>query len=131
MQRGLGHPLVWSSRYHDILAPPPPDQRVAHGGLGRTRGRDLLAMIERVSQLYEQGVDLLHIGAYVRRWLRWARSGLKTLGAGLSERALELVVRDLVRLGLLGGSLPPTLPAMAGPTVGDEGDGTEHRYKGG
>jgi hypothetical protein len=34
---------------------------------------------QRVSQLYEQGVDLLHIGTYVRRWLRWARSGLRAL----------------------------------------------------
>ena len=32
---------------------------------------------ERVSRLYERGVDLLHIGTYVRRWLRWARSGLQ------------------------------------------------------
>jgi hypothetical protein len=44
---------------------------------------------------------------------------------------LELVVRDLVRLGLLGGCLPPLLPAVAGPTAGEEGDGTEHRYDGG
>jgi RNA-directed DNA polymerase len=36
--------------------------------------------VKRVSQLYEQGVDLSHIGAYLRRWLRWARSGLRTLG---------------------------------------------------
>ena len=56
--------------------------------------------VKRVSQLYEQGVDLIHIGAYVRRWLRWARSGLRALGAGLSERDLELVVRCLGRLGL-------------------------------
>ena len=77
--------------------------------------------------LYEQGVDLLHIGTYVRRWLRWARSGLRALGEGLSERALELVVRALNRLGWLGGGLPPLLPAVAGPTVGEEGDGPEHR----
>jgi hypothetical protein len=86
---------------------------------------------QRVSQLYEQGVDLLHIGAYVRRWLRWARSGLKTLGAGLSERALVLVGRSLVRLGWLGGCLPPLIPAVAGPTVGEEGDGTDRRVDGG
>jgi hypothetical protein len=87
--------------------------------------------VQRVSQLYEQGVDLVHIGTYVRRWLRWTRSGLRALGAGLSERALILVVRALRSLGLLGGCLPPLLPAVAGPTVGDEGDGTEHRYNGG
>ena len=81
---------------------------------------------QRVSQLYEQGVDLIHIGTYVRRWLRWARSGLRALGAGLSERALVLVVRSLVRLGWLGGGLPRLLAPVAGPTVGEEeGDGTE------
>ena len=36
--------------------------------------------VQRVSQLYEQGVDLIHIGAYVRRWLRWARTGLWAMG---------------------------------------------------
>jgi len=80
---------------------------------------------QRVSQLYEQGVDLLHIGTYVRRWLRWARSGIRSLGAGLSERALVLVVRSLGRLGWLGGCLPPLCTAVAGPAVGEEGDGTE------
>ena len=53
--------------------------------------------VQRVSQLYEQGVELLHIGAYLRRWLRWTRSGLTDLGEGLSERAMVLVVRSLVR----------------------------------
>jgi hypothetical protein len=86
---------------------------------------------QRVSQLYEQGVDLLHIGAHDRRWLRWTRSGLRALGAGLSERALVLVVRSLGRLGLLGGCLPPLCPVVAGPPVGQEGDGSEHRYDGG
>ena len=40
--------------------------------------------VQRVSQLYEQGVDLIHIGTYVRRWLRWASNGLRALGAELS-----------------------------------------------
>ncbi len=33
--------------------------------------------VKRVSQLYEQGVDMIHIGCYVRRWRsgRWAVSG--------------------------------------------------------
>jgi hypothetical protein len=87
--------------------------------------------VQRVSRLYEQGVDLLHIGTYLRRWLRWARSGLRALGAGLSERALELVVRSLVRLGWLGGCLTALLPSVAGPTVGLEDEGTEHRDDGG
>jgi hypothetical protein len=75
--------------------------------------------VQRVSQLYEQGVDMLHVGTYVRRWLRWARCGLRALGAGLTERALVLVVRALVGLGWLGGCLPPLLPAVAGPSVGE------------
>jgi hypothetical protein len=55
--------------------------------------------VERVSQFYEQAVDLLHIGAHLGRCLRWARSGLQALGAGLSERALVLVVLFLGGLG--------------------------------
>jgi hypothetical protein len=47
-------------------------------------------------------------------------------GAGLSERALELALRSLGRLGWLGGCLPPLCPAVAGPTVGEEGgDGSD------
>jgi hypothetical protein len=87
--------------------------------------------VQRVSRLYEQGVDLLHIGTYLRRWVRWARIGLRALGAGLSERAVELVVWSLKRLGWLGGCLTPLLPAVTEPTVGDPGDGTERRYDGG
>jgi hypothetical protein len=86
---------------------------------------------QRVSQLYEQGVDLFHIGSYLRRWLRWPRSGLRALGAAVSERALVLVVRSLGRMGVLGGCLPPMCLAFASQAVGDEGDGTEHRYDGG
>jgi hypothetical protein len=80
--------------------------------------------VQRVSRLYDRGVDLIHIGTYVRRWLRWTRSGLRAMGAGLSERASVL----LVRLGWLGGCLPPLLPAVAEPTVGDEGDGPERPH---
>jgi RNA-directed DNA polymerase len=88
--------------------------------------------VERVSPLYEQAVDLIHIGTCVRRWLRWARSGLRELGEGLSERALELVLRSLVRLGWLGGCLLPLSPAVSGPTEGGaEDDGTRQRYDGG
>jgi hypothetical protein len=73
-------------------------------------------------------VDLLHIGTYVRRWLRWARSGLWALGAALAELALDRVVRTLrVGKGLLAGSLPPKRPAVSGPTVGDDGDAPDER----
>jgi hypothetical protein len=30
----------------------------------------------RINQLYEQGADAIHIGQYVRRWLRCSSSGL-------------------------------------------------------
>src|SRR5208337_155056 len=94
---------------------------------GISLGCPLSRRAQRVSQHYEQGVDLLHIGTYLRRWLRWARCGLRALGAGLSEPALVLVLRSLVRLGWLGGGLPRLLPAAV-TTVGEEGDGTERRY---
>jgi RNA-directed DNA polymerase len=73
--------------------------------------------VQRVSQLYEQGVDLSHIWAYPRRWLRWTRSGLGELGAGLSERTSVLLVRSL---GLVGWTLPwrlPPVPVPAFPAV--------------
>ena len=44
--------------------------------------------VERVTQLYERGADLVRIGAYVRCWKRWARSGLGGLIADLAERAV-------------------------------------------
>src|SRR5271166_1291542 len=40
--------------------------------------------VERVSRLYEQDVALLHIGAYVRRWLRWTKSGRGECGERLA-----------------------------------------------
>ena len=64
--------------------------------------------VERVSQLYEQGVDLVRIGTYVRRWLRWARSGLRPLGEELLVRGLVLIGRSL---GLAGPSYWP-LPSL-------------------
>ena len=74
--------------------------------------------VERVSRLYERGVDLVRTGAYVRRWQRWARGGLRALGEELSERALGLVCRSLGRVGRPHWPLPPLIPAVAGPTVG-------------
>jgi hypothetical protein len=69
-----------------------------------------------VSRLYDPGVDLVQIGAHVRRWLQWARSGLRDLGAGLAERALDLVRLALGRLGLPPASLGPAFSSL------DEGD---------
>jgi hypothetical protein len=77
--------------------------------------------VQRVSQLSALGVDVSHIGTYVRRWLRWARSGIRALGAGLFERALVLVVRSLARMGLLVGFQQMLHSAVAGPPVGEDG----------
>ncbi len=55
--------------------------------------------VGRVSRLDERGVDLSHIGTYVRRWQRWVRSGLRALGEELSERALELSAAHSVASG--------------------------------
>jgi hypothetical protein len=60
-------------------------------GRGPAGGR---TVAERMSQPYEQGVDLIHIRAFVPRLLWRARSGLLAMGAGLSEWALKLVVRS-------------------------------------
>ena len=69
--------------------------------------------VERVSQLYERGADLVRIGAYVRCWKRWARSGLGGLMADLAERAVARVERLLVRVERPHWPLPPRLLAFA------------------
>jgi hypothetical protein len=86
---------------------------------------------QRVSPLYEQGVDKIHIGTYVRRCLRWARSGLRALGAGLSERAVELVYRSLGRLGVARITPASLSPTFANHDDGDSGQCPAHRYNGG
>jgi hypothetical protein len=83
--------------------------------------------VERLSQLYEQGVDLLHIGTCIRRWLQWARSGLMTLRDVMTERAMKLVVRCLRRMGLLGDCLTTLLPAFANQNAGEDTAYPEHR----
>jgi len=69
--------------------------------------------VERVAQLYERGADLLRIGAYVRCWKRWARSGLCGLIADLAELALVRVERLLVCAEWPHWPLPPRLLAFA------------------
>jgi len=75
--------------------------------------------VERVSRLYERGADLVRIGAYVRCWQRWARSGLREMGRSVSERAWDCVSRSVGRGVMLHWPLPPLLPAPAVPTVAD------------
>jgi hypothetical protein len=67
-------------------------------------------------RLYERGVDLSHIGAYVRRWQRWARSGLRAMGEELAERAVGLVGRSLGLVERLDWAPATRRPAVAGPT---------------
>ena len=83
--------------------------------------------VERVSRLYERGVDLIHIGAYIRRWQHWAKSGLRAMGEELSERALTLVYRSLGRMGLHSCALPLLRPAFANQGVGQSARCTDHR----
>ncbi len=81
--------------------------------------------MERVSRLYEQGVDLIRIGAYVRRWQRWTGSGLRALGKELSGRAFEIVGRSLDGVG---GPWPlPLLLPAATPSVGEPADRPDRR----
>jgi RNA-directed DNA polymerase len=51
--------------------------------------------VERVSRLYKRGLDLIHVGAYIRRWLQWVCASLQASGAELRERAWELVRLEL------------------------------------
>ena len=72
-------------------------------------------------------MDLSHIGAYVRRWQRWARVGLRAMGEELSGRALELVGRSFGRLGLPCSALSSLRPAFANQDVGEATDSPDHR----
>ena len=38
--------------------------------------KTVAGLVERMNRLYERGADSLRIGQYVRRWMRWVRSGL-------------------------------------------------------
>jgi hypothetical protein len=86
--------------------------------------------VERVFRLYEHGADLVHIGAYVRRWLCWARSGMRTLREELFLRALELITRSLGLAGRAHRSLPALCTAAPAPSV-HEAAGYRDRCQGG
>jgi len=83
--------------------------------------------VERVSQLYEQGADMIHIGAYVRRWQRWARSGLRDSGEGLAWHVLRLTLRAVVALLLRFVPWLALSPAFACQTIGDAADACQPR----
>lgn len=42
-------------------------------------GKSVERMLEKVSRLYEQGADNVHIETYLKRWLRWVRSSVETV----------------------------------------------------
>ncbi len=84
--------------------------------------------VERVSQLYERGANLVRIGAYVRSWQRWARSGLREMGRSVSERAWDCVSHGLGRVQGPHWPLPPLLPASAVPTEGDACTDSSRRH---
>jgi len=90
--------------------------------------RTIERCVQRMSQLYEQGADLIHIGAYVRRWHRWARSGLAELGARLGWRAWSRVVVASCVSGLRPGRVDAFCPAFICHTIGDAADPCHTRY---
>ena len=50
--------------------------QITSAGLAGVARRTAEKFVERITQLYEQGVDTVRIGNYVRRWLAWFFSGL-------------------------------------------------------
>jgi hypothetical protein len=48
---------------------------ITTGGIVGIAQRTLDGFVKRVTQLYEQGATACRIGDYIRRWLRWVRSG--------------------------------------------------------
>ena len=84
-------------------------------------------------RLYEQGVDLIHIGAYVRRWHRWAKSGLRDSGEKPAWEVLRPALRAVVALFLRFGPWLALSPAFACQTIGDAADDArppEHEAEG-
>ena len=83
--------------------------------------------VERVSRLYEQGVDLSHIGAYVRRWQRWASSGLRDTGVGPAWQAKRLAPRALGALFLLFVPCLALCPSFACQSICETADACQPR----
>ena len=69
--------------------------------------------VERVPRLDEQGADLIRIGAYLKRWSSWAKSGLSLDGGQFVERAMEAISQRLAELATPHWPLPPTLAPLA------------------
>ena len=69
--------------------------------------------VERVSRLYEQGADLIRIGAYLKRWSSWAKSGLMLERGQFVERAMEAISQRLAARATPHWPLSPTLVPLA------------------
>ena len=69
--------------------------------------------VERVSRLDEQGADLIRIGAYLKRWSSWAKSGLSLDGGQFVDRAMEAISQRVAELATPHWPLPHTLGPLA------------------
>ena len=69
--------------------------------------------VERLSRFDEQGADLIRIGAYLKRWSSWAKSGLMLDGGKFVDRAMEAISQRLAELATPHWPLPPTLAPLA------------------
>ena len=69
--------------------------------------------VERMSRLDEQGADLIRIGAYLKRWSSWAKSGLMLDGGKFVDRAMEAISQRLAELATPHWPLPHTLGPLA------------------
>jgi len=85
--------------------------------------------VERASQLYERGADLVRIEAYVLCGQRWAKSGLRGSGEKLADRAVLRVGRLLAHLGWPDWILPPLPLALAGPCQSQPGRNSYYRQQ--
>jgi hypothetical protein len=59
-------------------------------------------------RLDEQGADLIRIGAYLKRWSSWSKSGLMRDGGQFIERAMEAISQRLATLATPHWPLPLT-----------------------
>ena len=51
-------------------------------------------------RLDEQAADLIRIGAYIKRWYSWAKSGLMRDGGQFVDRAMEAISQRLAELAI-------------------------------
>ena len=59
-------------------------EAIASAGIVGIAPQTRKRFVERLTRLYEQGASVERIGDYVRRWQRWAVSGLGDYGKSIS-----------------------------------------------